>query len=216
MIVAVLTTLVTPTFAQEWVEYVHLTDRFIVLFPDAPTVRETTYVSAHDVVFPAREYSVRNSRGLFSMIAVDYTEAERRHEERPDQTDASSGERFWVMDVRASVAYEAQRWREQEGEITYDGWADINKVEGHQLQITNPDESRSFVGIFLNDSRLYVLNATVPKGFPAPELFRTSLQFLDENGRRVRYTTDPNGQRIDAQARPLDDPVDGMTRMVVE
>ena len=91
-----------PSYAQ--IEYVHRADRFAITFPAMPEVEETTRLSAHGVVFPARVYSVQTDPSRYSLMLVDYTEAQRRHLERPDQTDASSGAAFWVMDVRASVA----------------------------------------------------------------------------------------------------------------
>jgi hypothetical protein len=150
------------------------------------------------------------------MTVVDYTEAETRHRDRPDSTDASSGPRLWIMDVRAAVAHAAQAFRTRGGEVTYDGWADIDKVEGHNLQITNPDQSRSFIAIHLNDSRLYILEGTVPRGFPPPGLVQQSLFFLDEDGKRVRYTFDPNGQRIGAEQREFGEVPEGVARMIVE
>ncbi|HSG64673.1 MAG TPA: hypothetical protein VLD39_06720, partial [Gammaproteobacteria bacterium] len=127
-----------PATAQDWVEFVQLTDRFAVMFPAEPEIAETTHVSANDVVFPARVYSVRQGSSSYSVTVADYTDAQRRHRERPDGTDASSSEQFWVMDVRASVAHVAKSFRNRDGEVTYDGWVDIDKIEGHQLQITNP------------------------------------------------------------------------------
>ena len=206
--------------AQEWVEYVNLPDRFAMMFPGMPEVEETTRMSAHDVVFPARVYTVDDGRSQFALTVVDYTEAERRHGERPDQTDASSGPRFWVMDVRASMAHAAQQIRERvraaDGEITYEGWVDIDKIEGHQMQITHADGSRTFVAIHLNASRLYSLEATSPAGFPPPAWFQQSLRFLDEEGRRIRYTMDTDGQRIDIRVTDLAEIYEGVTRMIVE
>ena len=60
-------------------------------------------------------------------------------------------------------------------------------MEGHQLQLTNADESRSFVGIYLHENRLYVVEATVPRRAPQPGLFQQNLSFLDEAGERVRH-----------------------------
>ena len=202
--------------AQEWVEFVQLTDRFAIMFPAEPKIEETTHVSANDVVFPARIYSVADRGTLYRVTVVDYTEAERRHLERPDKTDASSNERFWVMDIRAAVAHAAKSFRNRGGEVTYDGWVDIDKIEGHQLQITNPDSSRSFIGIHLNASRLYILEGTVPKSAPAPELFRSSMQFLNDSGEQIRYTFDPDGQRIDVRVRPLGDVPEGVRRVVMK
>ena len=208
--------LAVPVLAQDWVEYIHLTDRFGVMFPDVPEISETTHTSVFGVVFPTTVYSVDAGLSRYLMTMVDYTEAERRHRERPDPADASSGPRLWIMDVRASVANAAQSFRARGGEVTYDGWADIDKVEGHNLQITNPDQSRSFVAIHLNDSRLYILEGTVPRGFPPPGLVQQSLFFLDEEGKRIRYTFDPNGQRIAAEQREIGEELEGVTRMVVE
>ena len=206
--------------SQEWIEYVNLPDRFAMIFPGMPEVEETTRMSAHDVVFPARVYTFNDGRSHYALTVVDYTEAERRHRERPDQTDASSGARFWIMDTRASMAHAAQQIRERvraaDGEITYEGWADIDKIEGHQMQITHAEGSRTFVAIHLNASRLYILEATSPPGFPPPAWFQQSLRFLDEEGRRIRYTMDTDGQRIDIRVTDLADIYEGVTRVIVE
>ena len=209
-----------PCLAQNWVEYVHRTDRFALTFPATPEVLETTQVSAHGVVFPARIYSVQDGVRRYSLTVVDYTDAERRHRERPDQTDASSGRLFWVMDVRASVENAAQiireRTREAGGELTYEGWADIDKIEGRQMQITHADQSRSYIGIHLNSSRLYTVEATAPPGYPPPAWFQQGLQFLDQDGMRIRYTLDPDGQRVGVRRTSLADPQEGTERIVVE
>ena len=102
-----------PCLAQDWVEYVHRTDRFAQTFPAMPEVRETTHLSAHGVVVPARIYSVQDGPGRYSLTVVDYSDAQNRHRERPDQTDASSGAGVWIMDVRASVDNAAQKIRER-------------------------------------------------------------------------------------------------------
>jgi len=216
IVAAVISLVAGSSLAQDWIEYIHLTERFGIMLPDVPEVSETTHRSAFDVVYPARVYSVESMPGNYSMTVVDYTEAQRRHRERPDQTDASSGERVWVMDVRASVAHAAQSFRTRGGEVTFDAWADIDKVEGHNLQITNPDQSRSFIAVHLNDGRLYILEGTVPRGFPPPGLVQQSLFFLDEEGKRIRYTFDINGQRIADAQREFGEELDGVTRMVVE
>lgn len=206
--------------SQEMIEYVNLPDRFAMIFPGMPEVEESTRMSAHDVVFPARVYTVNDGHSNYALTVVDYTESERRHRERPDQTDASSGARFWVMDVRASKDHAAQQIRERiraaDGEITYEGWADIDKIEGHQMQITHADGSRTFAAIHLNASLLYILEATSPAGFPPPAWFQQSLRFLDEEGRRIRYTFDTDGQRIDIRVTDLAEVYEGVTRVIVE
>lgn len=207
-----------PVPAQ--VEYVHRTDRFAITFPVMPQVEETTRLSAHGVVFPARVYSAQSGPSRYLLTLIDYTDAQRRHRERPDQTDASSGAGFWIMDVRASMAYAAQtireRVREAGGEVTYEGWADIDKIEGHQMQITNADRTRTYVGIHLNASRLYILEATAPQAYPPPAWFQQSLQFIDEAGMRIRYTFDPDGQRTAIRRTPLAEAPEGVERVVVQ
>ena len=181
------------SLAQGWIEYLDWTHFFGVNFPTEPEVRDIEYTSAHDAVFPARVYSVQDGDRHYSVMVVDYRDAERIHAERPDRTEASRNE--WIKDVRASVAHEAWNFRKRGGEVTYDAWSDIERVEGHQIQITNADGSRTYAGIYLNDSRLYVLEATVPAGWPPPIQFQQSLRFFDEQGMRVRYDLDPNGNK---------------------
>ena len=187
--------------AQEWIEYINREERFMINFPGTPEVTETTHISAFEVEYPGKIFSVETPRGTYSVTVIDYTEHFRRHRERSDGTEANSSGTVPIMDVRASVAHAANMYRTRGGEVTYDAWVDIEKVDGHQLQITNPDQSRSFIAIFQNDARLYILEATVPRGYPPPILFQSSLGFLDEEGRRVRYQVDVNGQRTRVDVR---------------
>jgi len=179
--------------AQGWLEYIDQSSYFSVNFPAEPDVREITYMSTQGVAFPAQVYSAAGVRGdSYSVTVVDYTDAERLHRERPEGAESSST-RSWLWDVRSSVAHAAWNFRKRGGEVTYDAWSDIERVEGHQLQITNPDQTRTFAGIYLHDLRLYILEATAPAGSPPPGLFQQSLRFLDEDGTRVRYDLAPNG-----------------------
>ena len=66
-------------------------------------------------------------------------------------------------------------------------------VEGHQLQITNQDNSRTYAGMYLHAGRLYIVEATVPQGGLPQGLFQQSLTFLDEEGARIRYQLYPDG-----------------------
>jgi hypothetical protein len=184
----------SPSFAQSWFEYVSRTDRFSVNFPSEPEVREFNYASEFDATFPGRVYTARVGDNTYSVTVVDFTESERIHAEM-EKTEAASGANAWINDQRASVARAAREFRQRGGEVTYDAWSHIDLVEGHQLQNTNPDQSRTFVGIYLhgNASRLHVLEATVASGSPPPGQFQQSLRFLDEEGERIRYRLSPNG-----------------------
>ena len=57
----------------------------------------------------------------------------------------------------------------------------------HGTLVTNPDGSRTFGAVNMHGTRLYLLEATVPRGAPAPGLFQQSLMFLDDEGRVIRY-----------------------------
>ena len=181
--------------AQGWIEYINTTDLFIVNFPGEPSVTDTTHHSAFNAYFPARVYTVDNERGRYQITVVDYRDTKAIHLARTNRTEANSSASVWITDVRASVAHVANNFRTRGGDVTYDAWADIDKVEGHQLQITNPDGSRSFISIHLHASRLYILEGTVPASAPAPGLFQQSLGILDEQGQRISYLIDAEGNR---------------------
>ena len=109
----------------------------------------------------------------------------RIHAER-DKTEADY-ELYWEVDVRASIAYAATNIRNRGGDVTFDAYHYIDRVEGHQLQITNEDQSRTYAAIYLHDSKLYVVEATVAPGSIPPGFFQQSLQWIKEDGSRVRY-----------------------------
>lgn len=180
--------------AQGWLEYIDQSSFFSVNFPAEPVVREISHESTQGLIFPAQVYRSEGIRGdSYLVTVVDYTDAEAAHRERLDSTEAPDSPMSWLWDVRSSVAQAAWNLRKRGGEVTYDAWSDIERVEGHQLQITNLDGSRMFAGIYLHELRLYILEATVPMGLPPPGLFQQSLRFLDEGGKRVRYNLTSNG-----------------------
>lgn len=80
----------------------------------------------------------------------------------------------------------------QEGSETLDPYftfSTADLVEGHHLQLTNADGSRTFAAIYMHENRLSILEGTVAARAPAPGLFQQSLQFLDKDGNRIRYQT---------------------------
>ena len=179
-----------PASAQEWTTYTSRLDRFEVNFRGQPKVSEITWPSEYGAVFPGRVYSLELNGSRYSVTVIDYTDAERIHAARTNRTEADSLPIYWQVDVQASIAYAATRFRQRPGvKVTYDAFHYIDLVSGHQLQITNPDQSRTFAGIYLHESRLYILEATVPARAPQPGLFQQSLSFLDAAGKKVRYPT---------------------------
>ena len=99
-------------------------------------------------------------------------------------------------DVKGSVSWEAWNFRKRGGVVTYDAFAQVDRIDGHQLQITNPDKSLTVVGIYQHARRLYILEADVPPDTPGAVHFQQSLIILDENGKRIRYELDADGNRL--------------------
>ena len=186
------------SFAQGWLEYTNQADYFGVNFPAEPEIEEFTYSSEFNAVFPGRRYAVQVGANSYVATVVDFTDSARIHSEM-EKTEAASGPANWLYDQRASVARAAREFRERGGEVTYDAWSHLDRVEGHQIQITNADGSRTFAGIYLNGNRhrLHVVEATVPPGSPPPIQFQQSLHFLDDEGQRIRYLLSTNGCAVD-------------------
>ncbi|NNC65598.1 MAG: hypothetical protein HKN84_12490 [Gammaproteobacteria bacterium] len=181
--------------AQGWRMYVDRDEFFSVNFPAEPTVREFQYASEYGATLPGKVYEVRNGDSLHSVTIVNFTDAQRIYQELPDRTDEGNNAALFLYDQRGSVTYAARGFRQRGGEVTYDAWHHIDLVEGHQLQITNPDQSRTYASMYLHNGRLYVLEATVPPGSLPQGLFQQSLSFLDEDGNRIRYRLSPDGSR---------------------
>jgi hypothetical protein len=180
-------------FAQDWAEFVDRAEYFSINFPGKPEVSEIDYVSEYGVTLSAKVYTLKKGEIVYTVTVVNYNEAARIYQELPDRTDEGNNKALWLYDQRASVAYAARNIRLRGGEVTYDAWHHIDMVEGHQLQITNPDNSRTYAGMYLHAGRLYIVEATVPQGGLPQGLFQQSLTFLDEEGARIRYQLYPDG-----------------------
>jgi hypothetical protein len=186
-----------PSFAQAWIEYSNRHDFFAVNFPGEPRVQETTFTSEHGGVFPSRIYTGEAGPSRYSLTVVDYTEAERVHKERakgcpPDAQSGcagspATGPGSYKQDLDGVLEYASWQFIQRNAKVTYFGWSAVDLVEGRKIHLTNPDQSRTFVAIHVHENRLYMLEATVPRGSPEPGLFQQSLQFLDADGKTVRY-----------------------------
>ena len=153
-------------------------------FPSQPTVTEIAYQAERGKPLPARVYSVDTGRERYSVTVVDY---------------ATAG----INDVPGAIAWEAWNFRKRGGQITQDTFANVDRIPGHELHITNPDGSHTFAQIHLHKRRLYVLEARIPPNTPTPGavLFIQSLSILDEEGKRIRYELDSDGNRTDKRVR---------------
>ena len=162
-------------------------DRFRMFGPGQPEVEEISYPSEYGVEYPARVYTYEDDPTRYSLTVVDYSDAQRIHSERTNKTSADDGSIYWSVDVLGSIAYAAWNIRRRGGEVTYDAFHYIQRVDGHQLQITNANQSRTYAGIYLHDLRLCIVEATSPAGRPPPTIFQQSLELLDEDGETFNY-----------------------------
>jgi hypothetical protein len=185
-----------PSFAQEWIEFASRADRFTCNFPVQPTVTETTYRSEYGADLPARVYSATQGQSRYSVRVVDYNQAQRILTEKAKNcpvgaetcAGAPGNEGYSRNDVRGALVYASWQFLQRDAVVTHYMWNAIDRVEGHQLQLTNnADKSRTFASIYMHENRLYIAEASVPAGYPEPGFFQQSLGWLDENGRGIRY-----------------------------
>lgn len=184
-------------FAQEWIEFASREDRFTCLYPSQPKVMETTYRSEYGADLPARVYSVTQGQSRYSVTVVDYNQAQRILTEKTKTCPAgdvvcrglatSTGDGWWKVDMRAALVYASWKFMQRDAKVTQYQWNFLDLVEGHQLVLTNADKSRSFVGIYMHENKLYIVEGTVPAGYPEPSWFQQSLGWLDERGIGLRY-----------------------------
>lgn len=181
-----------PSFAQEWIQYASRTDLFGINFPGEPKVEDITYATEYRITLPGRVYRVENGPSRYSVTVVDYVDAEKIHTARAEQCRKNGGEgdacqNDWRVDVQGAIVYASAKFLQRDGKVTHYSWYVLDQVEGHQLQLLNPEGSRTFAAIHRHGTRLFILEATVPKGAPAPGLFQQSLEFLTEEGKPIRY-----------------------------
>ena len=185
--------------AQEWTEYVSTQDGFKINFPGKPTVADSTWKSQMEYTLPARVYSAERGRERYSLTVVDYSGLEQQgiaraktcppgNEQCRENASAVIGPGYWKQDERGALAFATLKLLQRDAKVTsytYD-WQDM--VEGYFLQLTNTaDQSRTFAYLAMHEHKLYIVEGTVPKGYPQPGLFQQSLGWVDKDGRGIRY-----------------------------
>ena len=200
VVVAFVLTIHGSATAQEWTEFASRDDRFTCNFPGEPLVTETTWISEYGAELPARVYSAERGPGKYSMTVVDYGQAQPILTERAKSCPpgaetcqggaGSTGEGYWKLDLRGALVFGSWKFMQRDAVLTHYNLNHMDVVEGHNLQLTNnADQSRTFGSIYMHENKLYVMEATVPSGYPEPGLFQQSLGWLDENGLGLRYET---------------------------
>src|SRR5262249_32982205 len=91
-------------------------------------------------------------------------------------------------DIRGAMDYASWQLMQRDAKLTLFVWGVVDLVEGRQMQLTNnKDKSRTFAGIYMHENKLYIIEGTVPAGYPEPGLFQQSLGWLDETGGGFPY-----------------------------
>ncbi|HET9220384.1 MAG TPA: hypothetical protein VFR18_25615 [Terriglobia bacterium] len=182
------------SFAQDWVNYTSKSDFFAVNFPAQPRVQDITYRTEYNLSLPGHIYSHTNGAHRYSVTVVDYSNAEKLIGDRVKSCQAELGEvdactpQFQSRtEMRGAIVFATWAFLQRDAKLTHLTYAYADLVEGHQLQLVNKDNSRTFAAIYMHENRLYILEGTVPEGAPPPGLFQQSLQFLDKDGNKVRY-----------------------------
>jgi hypothetical protein len=173
--------LAAPALAQDWIDFENREDRFSINFPMQPTVANIEWITAEDVPVPAHRYTAMRGAAKYQVTVADYTGVES------------------VTTHLGAFAHAAHVARAREGgKITFDEYAQVDRIGGHQLQITKDDGSRYYGAYHYEAKRLYIIEAWVPPGAPPAAGFQAAISILDENGNNVRYNIDYDGTRTRA------------------
>jgi hypothetical protein len=198
LVLAVILSTSGAAAGQGFEEYQNNADGFKITIPGKPTISNATWTSEHGYPLPAHVYTVDRGREHYSITVVDYRGIEKLGKDRADHGcpirtqicmgNANTGPGFWMHDVRGAYVYASRKFMERDAKLTDYVWAQHDRIEGQELQLTNnADQSRTYAYVAMHDMRLYVTEATVPKGSPPATIFQTSMTFVDKDGNPMRY-----------------------------
>jgi hypothetical protein len=184
--------------AQEWDEYQNVAEGFKVNFPGTPVVTNTTWKSQLNYDLPARVYTATKGRERYSVTVVDYAPIEQMGVERAKACPAGNancrgnagpalGAGYARHDERGAIVYATFRMIQRDAKVDYLSWEWMDMVEGHVVQLTNADKSRTFAWIGMHNRKLFIIEGTVPAGMPEPGLFQQSIGWVDKDGNGIRY-----------------------------
>jgi hypothetical protein len=128
---------------------------------------------------------------------VDYRGAQKLHDDASakcraakgaNQQDGDACQNDFRVEVAGAMDFAAWNFMKREGvKITHYMWYFNEMVAGRLIQLTNPDQSRTFAVIHQHDGRLYIHQATVQPRRPEPILFMQNIGFVNAAGKSIRY-----------------------------
>jgi protein tyrosine phosphatase (PTP) superfamily phosphohydrolase (DUF442 family) len=180
--------------SDDWTEFSSRQDGFRITFPGTPRVQEIIWTSQMGYPLPARVFTADRGREHYSVTVADYRGIEALGVARsktcaPGAETCIGGQTrivgpgYWKSDVHGAITYAAFKLLQRDAKLTGMTWNWAEQVEGTLLQFTNnADQSRTSASIYMHDNRLYVIEGTVPRGYPEPELFKMSIGFTRPDG----------------------------------
>jgi len=210
-------------FAQsEFVEFLSKEDHFAANFPGTPVVSNITWETEYGAKIPARAYTVtdkvRQGPRRYVATVIDYSPVRQILTERAKDCDPRDercggtfpleGVGYWKNDLRGAMMFAASKWiTSYEYHVMDYHWNYLGGqgIEVNQLQVINlKDKALTHISIYMHHNRLYVLEETVPAGYPPPGLFVQSIGLKETDGSNARhfgvYFNGPTVDPIEAKA----------------
>ncbi len=172
----------SPSLAQEWFEYVNQEERFAVSLPVEPSIAASNFRSASGAMLPSKIFTAVHGDSTYMVTVIDYAGID-------------------AEEYAGALEHAVTSVKERGGELTSENDASYEGMDTRMLQFTNPDQTRSFVAVTLPPTvshleRLYIVEGRSPEDAPPPGLFQQSLSFRDNDGIRLRYGTDVDGNKF--------------------
>jgi len=199
-----------------WTEFVSREDGFRITFPGPPRIQAITWTSQMGYSLPARVFTVDRGREHYVVTVADYRGIEKLGIAKSQSCTPGAetciggqtrivGPGYWKSDVHGAITYAAFKLLQREAKLTGMTWNWAEQVEGTLLQFTNNDQSRTSASIYMHDNRLYVIEGTVPKGYPEPELFKMSIGFIRPDGTESNIYSSVYNNYMGLSESPLPD-----------
>ena len=192
---------------QDPISYVSKADYFSIDFPGEPKVTEITYPDEYRITLPGRVYTSNVGKSRYTVTVIDYRDAQKIHAARnvkcfeeagankpgltaQQRTDAvgDACQDEGVKDIRGAMMFAAWNIVQKSAKVTHLAYYNSDLIEGYEVHVNNPDDTKTYAVIHMYENRLYIAEANVPKNAPAANWFQISIQFLDEQFKPVRYS----------------------------
>ena len=134
------------------------------------------------------------------MTVVDYSSIEQQGIERAKScppgnancranAPATLGPGYSHHDERGAIVYATFKLLQRDAKLNYLTWEWQDLVEGHIVQLTNADQSRTFAWIGMHQHKLYIIEGTVPAGLSRAGIV-SAVDAVDRQGRQGHPLSD--------------------------